>query len=119
MTGADFRRIALNMPGAVESAHCGHPDFRVGDRIFATLPPDENGYGVLLLTPEEQAGMVSDAPTVFSPVPGGWGRNGSTRVDLKNVTPDLLDGALRVAWNLRVEKNRARKPGGRAKRAAM
>ena len=37
MTGADFRRIALSMPEAVEGAHFGNPDFRVGGKIFATL----------------------------------------------------------------------------------
>jgi hypothetical protein len=33
----DFRRIALSLEGAEESAHMGSPDFRVGGRIFATL----------------------------------------------------------------------------------
>ena len=27
----------VELPGAVESAHMGNPDFRVGGRIFATL----------------------------------------------------------------------------------
>jgi len=71
MTAADFRRIALSMPEAAEGAHFGNADFRVGGKIFATLALEKEGYGVLLLSPEEQAGMVEDAPDVFSPVPGG------------------------------------------------
>src|ERR1035437_9112986 len=73
MTGADFRRIALTMPEAVEGAHFGNPDFRVAGKIFATLALEKEGFGVLLLSPEQQAGMVEDAPELFSPVPGGWG----------------------------------------------
>jgi hypothetical protein len=98
VTGADFRRIALSMPQAVEGSHFGHVDFRVGGKIFATLGLEKEGYGVLLLTPDQQAGMVADEPEIFSPVPGGWGRQGSTRVRLAKVTADILEAALRTAW---------------------
>lgn len=114
MTGNDFRRIALSMEGAEEGAHMGNADFRVGGRIFATLSLEKQGYGVLLLNPEQQAGMVSDAPEVFSPVPGGWGRNGSTRVRLAQVKPDVLEDALRTAWQNRVTKNKGAKKSRRA-----
>ena len=113
MTGKDFRRIALSMEGAEEGAHMGNADFRVGGRIFATLSLEKQGYGVLLLNPEQQAGMVADAPEVFSPVAGGWGRNGSTRVLLAKVTPDVLEDALLAAWKNRVEKNRGTKKSRR------
>lgn len=115
MNGADFRRMALALPEATEGSHFGQADFRVGGRIFATLSLEREGYGVLLLSPDQQAGMVEDAPTVFSPVPGGWGRMGSTRVSLATVAPDLLEAALRTAWQRRVDLNRkpARKRVGR------
>jgi hypothetical protein len=99
LTAANFRRIALGLPEAVESSHFGHADFRVGGKIFATLSLQSEGYGVLLLTPEQQAGMVEDEPKIFSPVPGGWGRKGSTRVLLAKVAPDILEAALRTAWS--------------------
>ena len=92
------------MPQAVEGSHFGNADFRVGGRIFATLALESKGYGVLLLTPEQQAGMVEDAPGVFSPVPGGWGRQGATRVRLAKVAPDILEAALRLAWRRRAPK---------------
>ena len=98
MTAANFRRIALSFPEAVEGSHFGNPDFRVGGKIFATLSLASEGYGVLLLAPEQQAGMVEDEPRIFSPVPGGWGRKGSTRVLLAKVAPDILEAALRTAW---------------------
>jgi hypothetical protein len=98
MTAADFRRLALSLPDATEGSHFNQPDFRVVNKIFATLSQEKQGYGVLLLTPEQQAGMVQDAPEVFSPVPGGWGLKGSTRVHLASVAEDMLASALRTAW---------------------
>ena len=100
MTGADFRRIALSMPGAVEGTHFGNPDFRVGGKIFATLALEKEGFGVLLLSPEQQSGI--------SPVPGGWGRKGSTRVLLAKVSPGILEAALRTAWRKRAPKRLTR-----------
>jgi len=105
VTAADFRRIALSLDGAEEGSHMGAVDFRVGGHIFATLASIENGFGNLMLTPEVQAEFVADAPDVFLPVAGGWGRNGATHIRLSKATPDLLSGALRTAWKLRVAKN--------------
>lgn len=45
MNVRDFRRIALSFEGAEEGSHVGSPDFRVGERIFATLPAQHLGYG--------------------------------------------------------------------------
>lgn len=104
MTAARFRKIALSMPEAVEGSHFNNPDFRVDGKIFATLGLEKQGFGVLLLSPEQQAGMVEDAPDIFSPVPGGWGRQGSTRVLLAKVAPDILEGALRTAWRRKAPK---------------
>jgi len=104
VTAAGFRRIALALPEAVEGSHFGNADFRVGGKIFATLALESEGFGVLLLTPEQQAGMVEDAPEIFSPVPGGWGRHGATRVRLAKVPRDILAGALRTAWRKRAPK---------------
>uniref|UniRef100_Q020Z2 MmcQ/YjbR family DNA-binding protein n=1 Tax=Solibacter usitatus (strain Ellin6076) TaxID=234267 RepID=Q020Z2_SOLUE len=109
MTGTDYQRLALSLPGATVGSHMGNADFRVGGRIFATLSLESQGYGVLLLSPEQQAGMVEDAPEIFSPVPGGWGKNGSTQVLLAKVTGDILESALRAAWQRRVEMNAPKK----------
>ncbi len=107
MTPADFRRIALSLEGAEEGSHMGAADFRVGGHIFATLAHQKQGFGNLMLTPEVQAEFLAEAPDVFLPVSGGWGRNGATHVRLANANEDLLAGALRAAWKIRVEKNRA------------
>jgi hypothetical protein len=115
MKAADFRRIALALEGAEEGAHMGAADFRVGGRIFATLASESQGYGNLMLSPEQQAVFLEDQPDLFLPVAGGWGRMGSTHIRLALTTEDVLAGALHTAWKLRLEKNKA---GGKSKPAA-
>ena len=104
-TADDFRRLALGLDGAEERSHMGAPDFRVGGRIFATLAHEAQGYGNLMLTPDVQTTFVAEAPEVFVPIAGGWGRMGMTHVRLAAADEDTLAGALRTAWKLRVEKN--------------
>jgi hypothetical protein len=105
MNANDFRRIALSLPGAEESSHMGNPDFRVGGRIFATLASQDKGYGNLMLDVEQQTAFVTELQEVFLPIAGGWGRMGMTHIRLAVAGEDVLEGALRAAWKLRVEKN--------------
>ncbi len=111
-TAAEFKQIALSLDGAEEGAHMGAVDFRVGGRIFATLASVADGFGNLMLTPEIQAEFVAEQPEVYVPVAGGWGRMGITHIRLAKANRDVLTGALRAAWALRVEKNatRSRRP---------
>lgn len=113
MTADDFRRLALSLDGAEEGSHMGAVDFRVGGRIFATLASIDKGFGNLMLTPDVQAEYVAEQPDVFLSVAGGWGRMGITHVRLATVHPDVLEGALRVAWKIRVDKNTAGRRRGR------
>ncbi|HET9801646.1 MAG TPA: MmcQ/YjbR family DNA-binding protein [Candidatus Acidoferrum sp.] len=116
LTAKDFRRIALSLEGAEEGSHMGAVDFRVGGRIFATLAAAKKGYGNLLLTPEVQQMFVAELPEVFIPVPGGWGRNGATHVVLAKASEDVVAGALRTAYKLRLEANsKVKKPMGSRK----
>jgi hypothetical protein len=117
MTANDFRRLALSLPGAEEGSHMGSADFRVGGRIFATLASQEQGYGNLMLPPEVQAGFVAEQPDIFLPIAGGWGRSGSTHIRLAEATEDLMAGALRTAWKLRMEKNVKTGKTGKKQRA--
>ena len=105
MDASDFRRIALSLEGAEEGSHMGNTDFRVGGHIFATLASQAQGYGNLMLSPEQQAAFVAEAPDLFVPIAGGWGRMGCTHIRLTAANEDVLTGALRSAWKLRVDKN--------------
>ena len=112
MNAKDFRRIALGFDGAEEGSHMGAADFRVGGRIFATLASVKQGYGNLMITPEIQAGFVGELPEVFLPIAGGWGRMGMTHIRLAAASEDVLTGALRAAWKLRVENAKSGKKTG-------
>ena len=97
MNADDFRRIALGMTGAVEGAHMGHPDFRVGGRIFATLHPDLQ-WGMVNLTPEQQGDFLTSRPDIFEPEKGAWGLQGYTAVRLAAADEDTIGEALTLAW---------------------
>jgi hypothetical protein len=116
MNVADFRRIALSLEGVEESSHMGSPDFRVGGRIFATLASQSQGYGNLKLTPELQTAFVAEQPNIFVPIAGGWGQMGMTHVRLSEANEDVLTGALRAAWKLRIEANKKTRRGKRPSR---
>jgi hypothetical protein len=116
MKASDFRRTALSLAGAEEGSHMGAVDFRVGGRIFATLASVDEGYGNLMLTPELQEEFVRELPQVFVPIHGGWGRMGATHIRLSKASEDVMAGALRAAWKLRVEKNAGTKKKRASKR---
>jgi len=99
MTIAEFRRIALSMPQATESAHMGHPDFRVKGKIFATLfSRDGDDWGMVKLKPDQQRRFVEANPGVFEPVWGGGGSGGATQMRLGAVDKKTLRDAMFTAW---------------------
>lgn len=108
---ARYRAIALSFPDAVESSHMGAADFRVHDRIFATLAYEAKGLGTLKITPEQQKDFLADAPEWFEAAPGGWGRMGMTLVKL-DAPEDVLRGGLETAYRNTVAKaqKRVKKP---------
>jgi hypothetical protein len=114
MIPEQYRRIALSLPDVVEGSHFGHADFRVGGRIFATL---WKGDGVVILTPEQQESLVRSDPRTFAPVKGGWGRKGSTTVNLANANAAAVRHAMSLAHANKTTKGapvRSRRPGSSA-----
>lgn len=107
MTAAEFREIALGLPGASEQEHMGHPDFRVGGKIFATLAYPDDHFGMVKLTPAQQALFVRSDPKGFAPVKGGWGRQGATSVRLDAADFRVVRDALITAWRNRAPKKLA------------
>ena len=109
MTLEDFRRLALSFPETSESAHMNHPDFRVGGRIFATIPNPKEPRGMVKLPPEQQEVYVQSKPAAFVPVKGAWGRQGCTYVLLDGLKESTLRTALGEAWQDAAQKKPARK----------
>jgi hypothetical protein len=102
MTDDEFRALALAQPGAIESSHVGHADFRAEGKIFAGFP--KLGIGSLKLTPEEQEVAMAISPA-FTPAAGAWGQKGWTMVDLTKVDADFL-----AAMMVKARANVAKKP---------
>ena len=98
VTVAAFRKLALAQPEAEEVGHMGHPDFRVNNKIFATLGYPDGGHGMVKLDVEQRDGFMDAEPKAFSAVPGGWGRTGATVVDLRAVSRQALAAAMALAW---------------------
>lgn len=91
------RKAALSLPEAEEKSHFDIPDFRVKNKIFATLHLDKN-YMMIKLSPVDQSVFCSFSRETVFPVPGGWGKKGATFFNLKKVKKSMLLDALRCAW---------------------
>ncbi len=118
MTAAGYRRMALGLDGVVEAEHMGHPDFRVGGKIFASLQQGLRAASVML-SPEDQADFIAAAPDAFMPESGAWGRAGWTRIQLAVADDETVGEALTLAWRRRLaltEEQKHRKTPARAPR---
>jgi hypothetical protein len=98
MTANQFRKLALSLPGVVESSHVNHPDFRVRNKIFATLGYPDERWGMVKLTPDQQAALLRSEPAMFRRAAGALGRNGSTIALLSAITAVRLGPIIRQAW---------------------
>lgn len=111
MTADDFREMALGFPGALESSHMNHPDFRAGGKVFATLGYPDRNCGMVKLTPEQQRSFIREAPGVFAPCAGGWGRQGATYIQLALAKESVVQTALETAFrNVKAKAQRRKKP---------
>lgn len=75
MTVEEARAILLSQPDVYEGAHHGHPDFRVGKTLFATLWPVK-GASVLKLPLPFAESLEQDKPGLYRvvsrPKEMGW-----------------------------------------------
>jgi len=92
----EFRKAALAMPEAAEKSHFGKADFRVRNRIFASLP--DATAAVINLTREQQEMLTGAEPGLFAVIPGGWGARGWTGLLLENCDEATLQSALWMGW---------------------
>ncbi len=99
MTPDAFRKLALTLPECCESSHQDHPDFRVGKKVLATLGYPDAAWGMVRLTPGQQARFCAAHPKVFVPVKGAWGLRGATSIRLQPATRNMIRPALDAAWS--------------------
>ena len=94
-TTAEARALFLGLPHAVEASHHGTPDFRVGGRIFATLPPG-TGRAYLKTSREAMTALAASDPATFAARP--WGASSGVLVALDRVDPAELEELAVEAW---------------------
>ena len=92
------RKSALELPEAEEKPHFHLTSFRVKNKIFASIHADKN-YMMVKLSPLDQSVFCSYDKEVIFPVPGGWGKQGATFINLKKVRKSMFLDALNTAWN--------------------
>ena len=99
VTPGRVRELVAGLAETEESAHHGHPDFRVRKRIFATLSERED-RAALRLTHVEARALSERSPEVFRLVsdrgPIGW-----VSVLLAQADEAELADLLEEAWSLR------------------
>lgn len=92
-----IRTLALSLPAAEEADHHGFPSFRVAGKIFATLRSDPPRLMVKLGL-EDQHNLTEAHAGVIVPVPGYWGRKGSTFVSFDRIDDATAGMLLKLAW---------------------
>ena len=105
VTKAKVRKLALALEGALEVVHVDRPAFRTARKMFATLPPHEDAVNLMFDVPTQEF-FAQQAPGAMAPLPGGWGRMGMTRCDLKAADEALVHSALKAAHALAAPKPR-------------
>ena len=94
-TVAQARRIFLEQPEAEEKSHMGHPDFRVGGKIFATLQPKKD-VAVVMIAPADQLAAVQMNPEALALK--YWGKKAYVEVHLRRANAALLRALAHAAW---------------------
>ena len=107
VTVSAARKILLALPDTEEKAHMGHPDFRVNNRIFASLAPSKNKKKVVVvkLSPANQTAVMQIDPDAYSL--NGWSRQGWTTIHLDKVTPSRFRSLAQSSWAEVAAKKRA------------
>jgi len=92
---ATARRIALSMPESEERQHHGHPDFRVKNKIFATLWPNE-ARAVVKLSAADPTALLRSSPRAFST--NAWSHQGWTNVHLEHISAEEFRYLVEKTW---------------------
>lgn len=91
------RQLALAFEEAEELPHFEKASFRIRKKIFATLDEKKNQL-VIKLSQVDQSVFQDWNKDIIFPVPGGWGQQGWTIIDLKKVPVSVFKDALSLSY---------------------
>ena len=89
--------MALSLPETEERSHFEKPDFRLKNKIFASLHVDKKVMMIKLSAVDQSVFQVLNPEHIY-PVPGGWGQRGATYFELQHLTKSVLEDALKCGW---------------------
>jgi len=99
------RRFAMALPGATEAPHPKYSSFRVGGKIFATVPPDGRHLH-LFVDEEDREHALATTPAAFQKL--FWGEAAvGLRVLLSEAKPAAVQRLLHCAWSRKASKKQA------------
>ena len=99
LTAARVRELALAFPESQEGSHMSHPDFRVRNKIFATLNGAETMVNVKI-DPANLDALLRSEPDLYKDVwAGRW-----LGMEISRVDADSLRNLLEDAWCLTAPK---------------
>jgi hypothetical protein len=103
------RDLALALPGSFEADHWGNPSFRVGGKIFATVP-DPKHLNVMI-DPFDVEAAVRANPLALTPLQ--WGKEiAGVQVTLAKAPRKLVAVLLESAWRRRAPRRLLSSPSG-------
>lgn len=91
----ELRYLALSFPDTSEEEHHDKPAFRVGGKVFATLPDDEHVH--VLLDAEAAQVAAAVTPHACEQLLAGE-RVAGVRIRLAAAELDMLAAVLTAAW---------------------
>lgn len=104
VTEDDVRRLALALPATTEKPAWGTPAFRVADKMFARIRPEDGGLLVAWCESlEDKEALIASDPRVYFTT-AHYDGHASVLVRLSEVELDELREVLTDAWRVRAPK---------------
>jgi hypothetical protein len=102
LTAADVRRLALSLPEVTEAPHHDMTSFRVGGKLFATMPPEGDRVHIFV-GEDEVAASCAEHPGTVEEL--WWGKKLSgCRVHLAKAKTAVVRELLTEAWHRKAPK---------------
>lgn len=92
-----FMEIVFSMNDVEERPHFEIPSYTINKKIFATLNYKEL-RACIKLNEIDQDAFCAYRKDVMYPVPNKWGKHGWTNINLLNIPDEMLEDALKTAY---------------------
>lgn len=103
MTLTQVRRFAMSLADVTEAPHFNYSSFRVGGKIFATVPPEGEHLHVFVAEQEREIALALE-PAFVEKL--HWGvRVVGLRITLADANPRVVNKLLAEAWSRKAPKS--------------